>query len=179
MFLRIDKVTGVDQRLNPSGNPTPSNDSLHACLATSSSTVDTRTVGNNADDNNNDNNDDSPTVIPDDTANATGELFIVGRKGVSVTIDDKVRYIIYYILLRLLSFCLPPPQLTMTPSLSTSHQRQNLPQTLNLSLPTLIIITLHFIRCSVYHANTPQSICYPNHLLYNNNNYQKYYQIVS
>ena len=102
MFLRIDKVTGVDQRLNPSGNPTPSNDSLHACLATSSSTVDTRAaVGNNGDGNNDDNNDndDSPNVIPDDTANATGELFIVGRKGVSVTIDDKVRYNILYIII--------------------------------------------------------------------------------
>ena len=94
MFLRIDKVIA-----NPSGNPTPSNDSLHACLATSSSTVDTtRTTVENNNNDNDDNDESSPNVIPDDTANATGELFIVGRKGVSVTIDDKVRiiYILYY-----------------------------------------------------------------------------------
>ncbi len=70
MFLRIDKVIGV-----PNSPPTPTNDSLHACLATAAAT----TPPNNVEDDNN-------------RINASGELLVVGRKNAAVTIDDKVRY---------------------------------------------------------------------------------------
>ncbi|KAL7491949.1 hypothetical protein ACHAWT_004673 [Skeletonema menzelii] len=87
MFLRIDKVTGV-----PNSAPIPSsNDSspLHACLATAATkggeeekeggpttTTTTMTAGQ-----------DAPTT--NDEFNASGELFVVGRKNTAITIDDK------------------------------------------------------------------------------------------
>jgi len=76
MFLRIDKVIGV-----PNSPPTPSNDSLHACLATAATVEPEEVAGEEG----------GPAVIPDDTLNASGELFVVGRKNAAVTIDDKVR----------------------------------------------------------------------------------------
>lgn len=80
MFLRIDKVIGV-----PNSPPTPTNDSLHACLATAATIDD---PPNNAA-----SGEGGPVVIPDDTLNASGELLVVGRKNAAVTIDDKVRYL--------------------------------------------------------------------------------------
>ncbi len=77
MFLRIDKVIGV-----PNSPPTPTNDSLHACLATAAVTTPP-------------NNIEGSVVIPNDDnnrINASGELLVVGRKNAAVTIDDKVRY---------------------------------------------------------------------------------------
>ena len=77
MFLRIDKVIGV-----PNSPPIPTNDSLHACLATAATTPP--------------NNVEGPVVIPNNddnnNLNASGELLIVGRKNAAVTIDDKVRF---------------------------------------------------------------------------------------
>eukprot|EP00985_Skeletonema_marinoi_P023744 scaffold15971_cov106-Skeletonema_marinoi.AAC.2 len=80
MFLRIDKVIGV-----PNSPPTPSNDSLHACLATAA-TVEPKVFAASGGE-----EEGGPAVIPDDTLNASGELFVVGRKNAAVTIDDKVR----------------------------------------------------------------------------------------
>ncbi|KAK1743935.1 nibrin-related protein [Skeletonema marinoi] len=77
MFLRIDKVIGV-----PNSPPAPSNDSLHACLATAA-TVEPNVVAAPGEE------EGGPAVIPDDTLNASGELFVVGRKNAAVTIDDK------------------------------------------------------------------------------------------
>ena len=81
MFLRIDKVIGV-----PNSPPAPSNDSLHACLATAA-TVEPNVVAAPGG-----GEEGGAAVIPDDTLNASGELFVVGRKNAAVTIDDKVRY---------------------------------------------------------------------------------------
>jgi hypothetical protein len=83
MFLRIDKVCG-----STTAPPTPSNDTLHACLATSVAAIAAPDVGEEG---------GGPNVIPDDSVNATGELFVVGRKNAVVTIDDKVRlFALYY-----------------------------------------------------------------------------------
>lgn len=81
MFLRIDKVSGSNNAL-----PTPSNDCLHACLATATANVaDPIADGGGGQQNG------GLTAISGDRADATGELFIVGRKNAAVTIDDKVR----------------------------------------------------------------------------------------
>lgn len=78
MFLRIDKVSG-----SSTAPPTPSNGSLHACLATAVATIAVPADGGGEE--------GGPNVIPTDNVNATGELFVVGRKNAVVTIDDKVR----------------------------------------------------------------------------------------
>lgn len=90
MFLRIDKINEL----------VASNDSLHACLATAHATIAvlppdaaaSAAAGGGEEEGG---GGEGPNLIlPDDTANATGELFVVGRKNAAVTLDDKVRH--YY-----------------------------------------------------------------------------------
>ena len=88
MFLRIDKVTGVNNAPPiPSSNNDSSSPPLHACLATAvtrqkeeEETVE-KVEGTITDDDNNEEINEF---------NASGELFVVGRKNAAVTIDDKV-----------------------------------------------------------------------------------------
>ena len=97
MFLRIDKVTGVNNAPPiPSSNDS-SSPPLHACLATAvtrqkeEETVE-KVEGTITDD---DNNEEEKI----NEFNASGELFVVGRKNAAVTIDDKVRFLSLSVLL--------------------------------------------------------------------------------
>jgi hypothetical protein len=72
MLLRITQISGGNTDLHPHPSPTM----LHACLATSSSsTFSTSTQATN-----------SSSITPD---YEHGELFTVGRKNCTVTLDDK------------------------------------------------------------------------------------------
>ena len=97
MFLRIDKVTGVNN-----APPIPTNDSsppLHACLATAvTRQKEEETVEKVEDTITDDDNNEEEKI---NEFNASGELFVVGRKNAAVTIDDKVRSLslFYHLLL--------------------------------------------------------------------------------
>ena len=85
MFLRIDKVTGVNN-----APPIPTNDSssppLHACLATAVTRQKEEETVEKVEGTITDDNEEKINEF-----NASGELFVVGRKNAAVTIDDKVR----------------------------------------------------------------------------------------
>ena len=101
MFLRIDKVTGVNNAPPiPSTNNDSSSPPLHACLATAvtrqkeeEETVE-KVEGTITDDNEEINE-----------FNASGELFVVGRKNAAVTIDDKVRSLSVLLILLYEFYC--------------------------------------------------------------------------
>ena len=94
MFLRIDKVTGVNNAPPiPSSNNDSSSPPLHACLATAVTRQKEEETVEKVD----------GAITDDDEEinefNASGELFVVGRKNAAVTIDDKVRSLSLSVLL--------------------------------------------------------------------------------